>query len=203
MLLAAVLTTVTVAVAAIDPYRDASAGTRSYDRDSSTMPSLLDGLATLQAKVRAARATPDGSDTRRPSGAQLPGRSGTGRRVVFDISEQRVWIVRGDERVRSTYLVSGSRSDNLKPGRYRVFSRSRWAVGFDRHSTMQYFVRFARGKHSNIGFHDIPVDHAGNRVQSYDALGTPRSAGCIRQQRSDAKRMWRFAKLDTAVVVVA
>lgn len=134
---------------------------------------------------------------------EAPPGSGHGRRVVFDISGQRVWIVGPGDAVRTTYLVSGSRSNNLKPGSYRVYSRSKQAVGFDYESTMRYFVRFAQGENAAIGFHDIPLDDAGRRVQSYDELGTPQSAGCIRQRRSDARTMWRFAHLDTRVVVVA
>ncbi|UYM06143.1 L,D-transpeptidase [Solicola gregarius] len=204
MLLAAMLTTCMVGVAAIDPGEGALSGAQADDRDDrddTASPPLFRGLAALHTRVRRALDAADAD--RRPARAEIPARSGSGRRVVFDMSAQRVWIVGPDGQARSTYPVSGSRSDNLKPGRYRVFSRSRWAVGFDRHSTMQYFVRFAHGKNSTIGFHDIPVDHSGRRVQSYAALGTPRSAGCIRQHRPDAKRMWRFAAIDTRVVVVA
>ena len=43
----------------------------------------------------------------------------TGRRVVFAMGDQRVWLVgAGRRRVRRTYLVSGSVTDNLHPGTY-------------------------------------------------------------------------------------
>ena len=132
----------------------------------------------------------------------VPEDSGTGRRAVFDESQQRVWLVSGSERVLSTYLVSGSVTDNLQPGTYAVFSRSEQAVGIDG-STMRWFVRFTRGPSgAAIGFHDLPVDEDGV-VQSVDDLGTEQSHGCIRQRTSDAKRMWRFAPLGTTVVVTA
>jgi lipoprotein-anchoring transpeptidase ErfK/SrfK len=132
----------------------------------------------------------------------LPAGSGTGRRAVFDQSEQRVWLVSGAGRVMSTYLVSGSVTDNLDPGTYAVFSRSEDAVGIDG-STMRWFVRFTRGPSgAAIGFHDLPVD-GGQVVQTLGQLGTAQSHGCIRQRTSDAKRMWRFAPLGTTVVVTA
>jgi hypothetical protein len=133
----------------------------------------------------------------------LPVNSGTGRRVVFDMSNQRVWLVgprRGD--VRRTYLVSGSVTDNLKPGTYTVYSTSKHALGVDDSGTMRYMVRFAHGAHAAIGFHDIPV-RDGRLVQGRDDLGTPQSHGCIRQWRPDAKALWRFAPVGTKVVVVA
>jgi lipoprotein-anchoring transpeptidase ErfK/SrfK len=132
----------------------------------------------------------------------LPARSGRGKRVVFDMSDQRVWLVGGDGRVRRTYLVSGSLTDNLAPGTYEVYSTSRHAVGIDDSGTMQYMVRFAHGKRAAIGFHDIPVDD-GKLVQTRAELGTPQSHGCIRQWRPDARALWYFAIVGTKVVVTA
>jgi hypothetical protein len=136
------------------------------------------------------------------SAAALPSGSGEGRRVVFSEVAQRVWLVDADGTVASTYLVSGSVTDNLGPGTYAVYSRSRWAVGIEESGVMQYFVRFAHGPHAAIGFHSIPTKN-GTPLQTEGQLGTPQSHGCIRQKLSDAKRMWDFAGVGTDVVVVA
>ena len=132
----------------------------------------------------------------------LPNDSGQGRRVVFSESAQRVWLVGADGAVESTYLVSGSITDNLAPGNYQVYSRSRWAVGIEDSGVMQYFVRFAHGANAAIGFHSIPTKD-GTPLQTEAQLGTPQSHGCIRQKMSDAERMWDFAGNGTKVVVVA
>ena len=137
----------------------------------------------------------------RPSGP--PAHSGRGRRVVFDKSAQRVWLVRDDGGTAATYLVSGSIYDNLSPGRYEVFSRSRHATSFDYASTMDYMVRFTYGNQAAIGFHDIPVDAQGRPLQRLSELGTATSHGCIRQRPADARRLWRFAPVGTPVVVTA
>jgi len=135
----------------------------------------------------------------------LPAESGSGRRIVFDQTRQRVWLVEagrgGRDRVRRTYLVSGSLTDNLAPGSYAVYSRSRDAVGIDDSGTMRWMVRFAHGPRAPIGFHDIPV-HQGRRVQTRAELGTPQSHGCVRQATPDAKALWRFADHGTPVVVI-
>lgn len=132
----------------------------------------------------------------------LPADSGAGRRVVFSMSTQRVWLVGGGDRVQRSYLVSGSLTDNLRPGTYEVYSRSRHAVGIDDSGTMQYMVRFAHGKRAAIGFHDIPVNE-GRPVQTWAELGTPQSHGCVRQARPDARALWDFAPEGTTVVVTA
>jgi lipoprotein-anchoring transpeptidase ErfK/SrfK len=135
--------------------------------------------------------------------APLPADSGSGRRVVYDISGQQVWLVESDGSVARTYLVSGSRYDQLDPGTYTVFSASRHAVSWTGSETMEYMVRFHRGRNSNIGFHDIPVKSAtGHEVQTLSELGTPLSDGCIRQDHEDAKALFDFAPEGTTVVVV-
>jgi hypothetical protein len=132
----------------------------------------------------------------------VPSRSGQGRRVVFDMSDQRVWLVRGNGTIERTYLVSGSRVDNLQAGTYEVYSRSLHATGYTGTTTMNYMVRFTTGDEAAIGFHDIPVNASGRPVQGLDELGNPTSAGCIRQRTMDARRMWAFAQTGTRVVVV-
>lgn len=133
----------------------------------------------------------------------LPARSGTGRRIVFSESRQRVWLVDDATGVRRTYLVSGSTLDNLDPGTYEVYSTSRWAVGIDDSGVMGYFVRFTRGPSgAAIGFHTIPTKD-GVPLQTRQELGTPQSHGCIRQSTPDAIALWDFAPVGTKVVVTA
>ncbi|MEP9383863.1 L,D-transpeptidase [Nocardioides sp. KR10-350] len=145
---------------------------------------------------RSAQADPGDTDT------ALPADSGYGRRAVFSLSRQRVWIVDDGNHVQRTYPVSGSVTDNLQPGTYSVYSRSENAVGIDDSGTMKWFVRFAHGVNAAIGFHDIPVKD-GLPLQTVAQLGTPQSHGCIRQKEADAKAMWDFAQLGTTVVVTA
>lgn len=152
------------------------------------------GLADADGRSRIAAST---------ESTGLPDRSGQGRRVVFSEGRQRVWLVDGDNDVERTYLVSGSIYDNLEPGTYAVYSRSRNAIGIDDSGTMEYFVRFTQGDEgAAIGFHTIPVDE-GAPVQTLDQLGTPLSHGCIRQKRSNAIALWEFAPIGTTVVVTA
>ncbi len=168
----------------------------------------LSGVVTAPRRDKTRAPGPDSSAADSPvlDSPAVPAGSGTGRRIVFDQSAQRVWLVdasgSGDERVRRTYLVSGSLTDNLHPGTYEVQSRERHAWGIDDSGTMEYFVSFTHGKHAAIGFHDLPIKD-GRKLQTRAQLGTPQSHGCIRQWRPDAKALWRFAPVGTAVVVVA
>ena len=160
------------------------------------------GPGTETERLTAAQVAADEEEAARED-TTLPPDSGEGRRVIFSEGRQRVWLVNDEEKVVRTYLVSGSIYDNLDPGTFEVYSRSEDATGIDDSGTMKYFVRFTQGDTgAAIGFHDIPVLD-GERIQGYDALGTPLSHGCIRQRRSDAIALWNFAPLGTTVVVTA
>lgn len=185
--------------------RAADAG--SADQTAGTIAAGTDALdpsvaaRTLVSGLTGAGTTSSATDPAADPG--LPPQSGQGRRIVFDQSDQRVWLVDGDGTVERTYLVSGSKTDNLQPGHYDVVSRQPTAIGVDDSGTMTHFVVFTYGKTgAGIGFHDIPVKD-GKHIQTQGQLGTPLSHGCIRQKESDAVALWDFAPLGTRVVVTA
>lgn len=138
----------------------------------------------------------------RPEFPALPADSGSGRRVVYSVSQQRVWLVEQDEVVSASWLVSG-RQGIPRPGTYSVFSRSRWSSASGGRVRMEFMVRFVRpkGRGLAIGFHAIPVDRRGRQIQSEEELGQPRSKGCVRQRRADAEHLWNWAPNDTTVRV--
>lgn len=189
--------------AAVPPLTEAApAGTAAARRATHAPASRASDRADPQPSVEATL-SPD-PDEKPPAVNPLPADSGTGKRVVYDLTGQQVWLVEADGTVARTYLVSGSLYDQLDPGRYEVFSASRNAISWTGESTMEYMVRFYRSVNSNIGFHDIPVSvDTGDEVQTLSELGTPLSDGCIRQDHSDAEALYEFASVGTSVYVVS
>ncbi len=181
---------------ALDPAALVDRGTTAETSSSTSQP-----IQGAPAASRSGSRASGQVDARHGDETALPADSGTGRRIVFSEAAQRVWLVDSDETVSRTYLVSGSLLDNLDPGSYEVYSKSRWAVGVDDSGVMQYYVRFAHGTRSTIGFHTIPT-RLGEPLQSVRDLGTPQSHGCIRQRTADAIALWDFAPVGTHVVVV-
>lgn len=131
----------------------------------------------------------------------VPAGSGAGRRVVYALNQQRVWLVNDDGSTFGTWLVSG-RAGEPNPGNYSVFSRSRHARAAAPGITMEFMVRFVRTRGLPIGFHSIPVNRSGRQIQSIEQLGTYQSLGCVRQRYEDAVVMWEFAQIGTPVIVV-
>ena len=133
----------------------------------------------------------------------LPVKSGEGRRVVYSIARQRVWVVNKNEQVIRTFLVSGKR-DRPAKGTYRVFSQSPESFSpLEQGVTFRYMTRFAKGLNGiNIGFHEIPRRN-GKPMQDESQLGTPLGSGCLRSSTEDALFIYGWAKPGTQVVVVS
>lgn len=149
-----------------------------------------------------AEVTPPPAGPVAPLGAPaVPPNSGFGRRVVYAVGVQRVWLVDENESVLGTWLVSGRRGEPA-PGNYSVFSRSRHASAKIPGVTMEYMVRFVRTAGLPIGFHAIPVNRRGVPIQGVEELGSFQSLGCVRQRYEDAVFMWEFAQIGTPVNVL-
>jgi len=133
----------------------------------------------------------------------LPAHSGHGRRIVFDQSDQRVWLVAADGTVKRSYLVTGSKMDNLRPGSYGVKSKTRYARTYRGGGTLEYFVKFTQGRTAAIGFHAVTKLNNGTLVYARADLGTARTPGCVELWRDNARTLWEFAPVGTSVVVTA
>ena len=165
---------------------------------------------------------PTSTTTTLPDLTILPDNSGTGRRVVYSKSRQRVWLVNENGTVERTHLVSGRLTwnqptpNNLAnerepefryyadpPAFYRVASRSAYTCNIKNPAICwRYMVRFTKGPEGdNIGLHEIPNKN-GRPVQTESQLGIPLSGGCIRQATPDAQFVWDWAWMGTKVVVL-
>lgn len=130
-----------------------------------------------------------------------PANSGSGMRIVYGGSAQRVWMVDRYDLVVDTYLVSG-RANTPATGSYSVYSKSENAWAGHDGITMKWMVRFAHGDRLAIGFHSIPRDAYGRPLQSESQLGTYRSSGCVRQADAKAQALYAWAPIGTRVVVL-
>jgi hypothetical protein len=130
---------------------------------------------------------------------------GSGKRIIYSNSEQRVWLIDEQEVLVSTYLVSGRQGIPL-PGDYEVYSKSVQAYAPYGGITMQHMVRFVRpgtfGNRWAYGFHSIPRYPNGQPMQTADELGFYRSGGCVRQEDWRAAYLFEWADFGTAVHVL-
>ncbi|MFC9852736.1 hypothetical protein [Streptomyces prasinus] len=164
---------------------------------------LAVGVLGHQAAANApAAAHPDRADTARTTlradrdkafPAAPPEGSGQGLRVVYDLGDDRVWLIGNGGEVRRTFPVSPSTVDP-EPGTYHVTSRSKNITGSDG-IPVEHVVRFANNDGTAIGF-SAAVDGSAPRLDPKVLTGG------IRETREDGEAMWRFATIGRKVVVV-
>ncbi|QKW51850.1 hypothetical protein [Streptomyces buecherae] len=145
-------------------------------------------------------ARPGASDSAKPKdkakkekSTAIPASSGTGRRVVYALSDKRVWLVGANEQAIRTYPIYPS-SVSPAPGTYNVTSRSASVTGSDGVS-IEHVVRFHTEGDIVFGF-SAAVDGSTPDPDS------SRRTGGIREKRADGAAMWTFASTGTEVVVV-
>jgi peptidoglycan hydrolase-like protein with peptidoglycan-binding domain len=133
----------------------------------------------------------------------LPPNSGSGKRVVYDRAQQRVWAVDRDGRIVRSWLISGSKYANELPGTHEVYSRSDMSTAWNGKAYLPMMIRWLKTERGAIGFHAIPRSVAdGSKYQTEDELGQRLSGGCQRQADRDAAFLWDFAPVGTTVVVI-
>ncbi len=127
---------------------------------------------------------------------------GSGKRIIYSNSAQRVWLINADETLHDTYLVSG-RVGIPHYATYKVFSKSVNAWAPYGGITMKYMVRFVRpytwDNKWSYGFHAIPRYADGRPLQTEDQLGTHLSGGCVRQSDAKAYALYQWAPIGTTV----
>jgi len=130
----------------------------------------------------------------------VPSNSGSGRRVVYRNSTQQVWLIGDHGEVSDAFLVSGRRGVP-NPGTYQVHRKL--DTGWSGSLRLPYFVGFAYGRSTDIGFHGIPLSGSGQPIQSDRQLGQPLSHGCVRVAQDKALAIWMFTEVGSTVVVLA
>ncbi|MEW1633922.1 hypothetical protein AB0469_07600 [Streptomyces sp. NPDC093801] len=148
--------------------------------------------AAEKAPAAPQQQAPAQQDAAKP--AVLPAESGAGQRVVYSVSQKRVWLVAADGKDPKTFTVVPS-TVQPAPGSYLVNSRAGTVTGSDG-VPIEHVVRFASSSEGiAIGF-SARVD---------GALPQPdpaKKTGGIRMSRADGDAMWAFALYNSKVVVV-
>lgn len=123
----------------------------------------------------------------------LPAHAGKGKRVVYRLASDRVWLVGANGKVQRSYRT-GAGGIDPKPGTYQVQSRDSQVTGSDG-VPVENVVRFTAVDGGTIGF-SAALDGS---MPQHDPV---KKTGGIREHRADGEAMWLFATIGTNVVVV-
>jgi lipoprotein-anchoring transpeptidase ErfK/SrfK len=214
---AASVLTITLAVLAAFGVLDLNSTTLNAVADDGSGPAQNRAVVDRSSKLKTPEPTPTedlagkGSPTEpetpvtpTPDAHEpLPAGSGSGKRVVYALAANHVWLVDADNQVVRSYLVSGTRFGQVKAGTYDVLRKRRHTTSYHGTERMEYMVTFTEGENAAIGFHNIPVRISDDKpVQTEAQLGQSLSDGCVRQKQADAAYLWDFAGVGTPVIVL-
>ncbi|WP_172384580.1 hypothetical protein [Streptomyces sp. MNP-20] len=147
----------------------------------------------LNARPDKSPTTPTKSPKGKGGSLALPDRSGTGKRVVYSLEGDRVWLVGDSGKAKRTYRVTPSTVDP-EPGTYEVTSRQGQVTGSDGRQ-IEHVVRFTTVDGITVGF-------SAALNGSTEKPDPAKKTGGIRSSREDGNAMWDFAIIETPVVVV-
>lgn len=173
------LTTGAIAVVAVLAVQ-ATDGTRPVATAKTPTPS-----ATATAKPKPTATAP----------TAVPDDSGTGRRIVYSLSQDRVWLIDASDSPRRTFPVWPGTVDP-DPGTYTVGTRSEPVTTGSDGVRIQHIVYFAAKSGVNIAF-----SHAVDGSSPPPAASGTQTGG-IRTKKPDGTALWAFATTGTTVRVV-
>ncbi|MEG8281189.1 hypothetical protein [Streptomyces sp. AHA2] len=140
-----------------------------------------------------ARPTPTPTPTAQEP-AKVPDGSGTGRRIVYALDDERVWLVDASDATRRTFTVWPGTVDP-DPGTYTISSRNRATTGSDG-VEIEHILYFTAKSGVSVAFSNA-VDGASPPPA---ASGT--QTGGVRMKKADGTALWAFGTVGTTVVVV-
>ncbi|GAB7109097.1 hypothetical protein JCM4814A_74110 [Streptomyces phaeofaciens JCM 4814] len=141
-----------------------------------------------------AESSPKPKPSATPAKTGVPAASGTGRRIVYDLSSHRVWLVDADDTSRRTFTVWPGTVEPV-PGTYTISVRKDATTGSDG-VEIEHIIYFSVVSGVNIAFSNA-VDGS-----SPPPAASGARTGGIRMPKADGSALWAFGDLGTKVRVV-
>jgi hypothetical protein len=164
--------------------------------------------------ARSATPTPTGAGATvsvapEPPRPAIPAGSGTGKRVVLSLKDNRVWLVDEAERSLREYVIAPA-PIKPTPGTYAVTIKKEEAQRGSDGLNITHSVRFGFVQGVPLGFAatDTPLDKINAPKSSPSGTARPKStptgqqSAGIRSAPDDGLALWNFAPVGTPVIVV-
>ncbi|MDY7078031.1 MAG: L,D-transpeptidase family protein [Chloroflexota bacterium] len=125
----------------------------------------------------------------------------TDRRILVDISDQRLYAYEGETLVYDFIASTGIASSPTIPGVFQVLSKEEEAYASSWDLWMPHFMGiYHTGPDFTNGIHALPTLSSGVRLWE-GVLGSPVSYGCIVLGLNEASALYEWAELGTLVVI--
>jgi LysM repeat protein len=131
--------------------------------------------------------------------APAPGPS-VGKRIVIDISDQRLYAYEGETVIYAFIASTGSPGLDTRPGVYSVLNKIPNAYGGTWNIWMPNWLGIYWAGRLQNGIHALPILPGGGRL--WDGyLGTPVSYGCIILGITESQQLYDWAEVGIPVII--
>jgi len=174
----------------------------SMDRTPSPVPAASSHIPPTPSPTPAATPTPL-PPTPSPIPSPTPAPGAGDYRIIIDESAQVLSVMAPDSDGAYTVIVTqmicstGSKKGCFPYGAYEIYDKSQWML-----SSVQTYFRYACRFNGPYLIHSVTYERIDNHTlipESYQDLGEPVSAGCIRLSVRDAKWIYDHCSLGTVV----
>jgi LysM repeat protein len=142
-----------------------------------------------------------GQRLRIPTGGGTKPTAGGGKRIVVDLSAQRMHVYQNGQLLWNWLVSTGRPGQSTVVGHYKVLNKLPNAYAYTWNLQMPYWLGIYWAGHLQNGIHALPIQANGKRLwEGY--LGRPVSFGCIILSTQNAKTLYNWAPVGTPVDVV-
>ncbi|MGQ9598613.1 MAG: LysM peptidoglycan-binding domain-containing protein [Anaerolineae bacterium] len=138
-----------------------------------------------------------------PSSGQsvLPLPSGKDRRIVVDLSEQRMYVYQNGQLIWNWVVSTGRPGQETVVGHYQVLNKLPMAYAYTWSLKMPYWLGIYWAGRLQNGIHALPILPSGQRLwEGY--LGQRVSYGCVILSTENAATLYNWASVGTPVDIV-
>jgi LysM repeat protein len=123
-----------------------------------------------------------------------------GKRIVIDLSDQRMVTYQGDTPVHHFVVSTGMPGASTAPGTYEVLDKHPNAYASTWNLQMPYWLGIYWAGPLENGIHALPILPNGQRLWA-GYLGTPVSYGCVILSSENARTLYYWAEVGTPVII--
>lgn len=129
-----------------------------------------------------------------------PAPSGSGKRIVIDLSEQRLYAYQNGVSVYAFVASTGKPGSRTRTGTFSILDKYPNAYASTWDLQMPYFMGIYWAGSLENGIHALPILSNGQTLWA-GYLGTPVSFGCIILSTENARTLYYWADVGTPVVI--
>jgi LysM repeat protein len=134
------------------------------------------------------------------SSSPSPAPSGGGKRIVIDLSEQRLYAYQNGVLVYAFIASTGKAGSRTRAGTFSILDKYPNAYASTWGLQMPYFMGIYWAGSLENGIHALPILSNGQTLWA-GYLGTPVSFGCIILSTENARTLYYWADIGTPVVI--